>query len=355
MSRFFSEVHKDLTPYVPGEQPRDRRYVKLNTNESPFPPSPAAVRAAEEAARQLQLYPDPTALALRTKLAEHFGLAPDEASVNNGSDETLSFAFLGWCDEKTPALFPDITYGFYTVYAGLYRLPYEEIPLDEDFRIRVADYAGKKGTVFIANPNAQTGIALPLAGIEELLRQDPDRLVVVDEAYVDFGAESAVGLIPRYDNLLIIQTFSKSRSMAGGRLGIALGRKELIQDLMTLQFSFNPYNLNRMTMAAGIGALEDPAYFEENCRKIAENREWLKDALRAEGFAVTDSLANFLLARTDRIGGESLYRALKERGVLVRHLGAERIRDWVRITVGSREELEILMEKIRGILKEVRS
>ena len=352
MSRFFSKKYEKLEPYTPGEQPKERKYIKLNTNESPFPPSPRAVEYAAEAAKNLQLYSDPTCASLVDALAKTYRIERDEVLPTNGSDEILNFAFMAFCDKEHPALFADITYGFYSVFAELNGVPYEKIPLREDFSINVDDYINRRGTVFIANPNAPTGLALPLSEIERLLQSDPDRIVVIDEAYVDFGAESAVSLIGKYDNLLVTQTFSKSRSMAGARLGYGIACKALIADLNTVKYSTNPYNVNAMTMAAGVGTLEDADYTERNCKAVMENRAWAAKELLKMGFEMTDSRANFLFAKHPRISGGALYLALRERGVLVRHFEKPRICEYNRITVGSREQMEILIQNIRTILEE---
>ena len=352
MSRFFSERFNALTPYVPGEQPKDTRYVKLNTNESPFPPSQKAREYADLAKEKVQLYSDPECTALKKTFCDLYNVAPGEVIFTNGSDETLSFAFMAFCDEKTGAAFPDITYGFYPVFAQLYGVDYREIPLKEDFSIDPNDYKNLHRTIFIANPNAPTGMTLTLSQIEEILRANPDNVVVIDEAYVDFGGESAVGLIRQYDNLLVTQTFSKSRSLAGARLGFAIGSKALIADLNTLKFSTNPYNVNAVTQAMGRGALEDEAYTKANCQTIIDNRRFLTEELKKLGFSVLPSKANFVFAKSNRIDGETLYLKLKERGVLVRHFTAERIKDYNRITVGTKEQTEILIKNIKEILEE---
>lgn len=352
MSRFFSSRYAGLTPYTPGEQPQGRKYIKLNTNESPFPPSPGVLEAVTGEARRLQLYSDPESRLLREALAAHYALKPEQLLVGNGSDELLNFAFMAFCDESCPALFPDITYGFYPVYAGLNRIPYQEIPLREDLSFCLDDLSGKRGTVFLANPNAPTGLAKPAEEIEQLLQQRPDSVLMVDEAYVDFGAESVLPLIDRYDNLLVIQTFSKSRSMAGARLGFAAGCEALIRDLNTLKYSTNPYNVNRMTAAAGIAALREDAYYKANACTVMENRSFTASALRSLGFFVTESKANFLFARSPEIDGGTLYRKLKERGILVRHFEKPRIADYVRITIGTREQMEALLQETKAILEE---
>ena len=351
MSRFFTSRLSKLVPYVPGEQPQDRKYLKLNTNESPFPPAPEVLRAVEEEKR-LQLYSDPESLTLRRTIAARYGLTPERVMVTNGSDEALTFAFMAFGDDSAPLFFPDITYGFYPVLAELLRVPYRTLPLDGDFRIRPEDYYDLKGTVIIANPNAPTGVALDLREIEGILRHNRDNVVLVDEAYIDFGGESALPLLEKYDNLLIVQTFSKSRSMAGARLGFAMGSEDLIRDLKTIQYSTNPYNVNRMTSAAGVAAIEARAYYDECCAKIRRNRAWTKERLEALGFTVLPSSTNFLFARSDRIGGEALYLAMKERGILIRHFTAERIKDYNRITIGTAEQMEAFLAAVRACLEE---
>ena len=352
MSKFLVNKYQTLEPYTPGEQPRERKYLKLNTNESPFPPSEKAIALATEEAKRLMLYSDPECKELSAKMAETLGVKTENVILTNGSDEVLNFAFMAYCDESTPAVFPDITYGFYKVFAAVNALPYKEIPLLSDFSMPMDALLSAKGTLFIANPNAPTGLLLPLSEIERLVASDPSRIVVVDEAYIDFGGESAVALISKYDNLLVTGTFSKSRSMAGARLGFGVGSSALIADLHRIRYSTNPYNVNRMTAAAGVGALSDPEYFEENCKKIIEARAYAAKELSALGFTMTDSKANFLFARHEKIGGAELYTALREKGVLVRHFGTERIKDYNRITVGSMEEMQTLVTRIKEILEE---
>ena len=352
MSRFFSNKYEALTPYTPGEQPRECKYIKLNTNESPFPPSPFAQKLAREAAGDLQLYSDPECRTLVKIASEKLGVEEDEILFVNGSDEILNFAFMAFCDAEHPAAFPNITYGFYPVFASLNNIPYEEIPLNEDFTVNTNDYIGIGKTVFIANPNAPTGIALSKDEIVRIIESNPDNVVVVDEAYVDFGAESVLPLIHKYDNLLVCQTFSKSRSLAGARLGFGAACKELIRDLNTIKYSTNPYNINRMTMAAGVGALCDTEYFEGNCSKIVATREKTAEKLKALGFELTDSKSNFLFAKHKNIGGKDIYLALREKGVLIRHFETPLLRDYNRITVGSDEHMEIFIEKVREVLEE---
>ena len=351
MSRFLTEKIVKLDPYVPGEQPKDRKYVKLNTNESPFPPSPKAIKLAGEELERLMLYPDPDCVNLRETIAEKYGVLPSNVILTNGSDEVLNFAFMAYCDADTPALFADITYGFYEVFANVNGVPCEIIPLKNDFSLDVSDYISRSGTVFIANPNAPTGKAISLNDIEKLLLSNPDRIVVIDEAYVDFGAESAVALTKKYDNLLVTQTFSKSRSMAGARLGFGVASENIISDLNRIRYSTNPYNVNRMTAAAGLGAILDNEYFENNCSQIVANREFTTAELAKMGFEVIESKTNFVFAKSDSISGEELYQKLKSKGVLVRHFSKERIKDYVRITIGSEYEMKILISAIKKILE----
>ena len=353
MSRFFSKKFSTLTPYTPGEQPRDQQYIKLNTNESPFPPSPKAQQRAKEELDKLQLYSDPCCTALTAKAAKVLGIAEDEIIFSNGSDEVLNFAFMAFCDENCPAVFPDITYGFYKVFANLNGIPYEEIPLKADFSLDISNYFGKKSTIFIANPNAPTGLYLSLRQIEDILKANPNNVVVIDEAYIDFGGESAIPLTKQYDNLLVVQTFSKSRSMAGARLGFAVGCKALIQDLNTIKYSVNPYNVNRMTMAAGLGALEDDDYFHTNCKKIMDNRAWTTEELQKLGFTVLPSMTNFVFAKNDAIPGKELYLKLKAKGILIRHFDIPRLTDYVRITIGSAEQMAAFIQATKEILEEI--
>lgn len=345
MSRFFSSKYKKLLPYTPGEQPQDMQYTKLNTNESPFPPSPKAIECMKAAADKLNLYPDPECRELTKAVADNLGVEADEVLLTNGSDEILNFAFMAFCDNG--AVFPDITYGFYPVFAELNSVPYTEIPLKDDFTINVSDYEGIGKTVFIANPNAPTGIILPVSDIERILQSNPDSVVVVDEAYVDFGGESCVGLIHKYDNLLVTQTFSKSRSMAGARLGFGVGCKQLIRDLNTIKYSTNPYNINKMTMAAGLGTMSDEEYTIKNCRTITENRAYTAKELEKLGFSLTPSSANFLFAKHESVSGAEIYAVLKKSGVLVRHFDKSRISEYNRITIGTREQTDRLLEVLR--------
>ncbi len=350
MSRFFSEKYQTLIPYTPGEQPKDMQYIKLNTNESPFKPSPVVQEAVSRECEKLQLYSDPECTRLREKMAEVFGISPKNMMMVNGSDEALNFAFMAFADEKSPLAFPDITYGFYPVFAQLNHIPYEEIPLKDDFSIDPDDYIGIGKTIVIANPNAPSGKVLPLSDIERIVAGNPENVVIIDEAYVDFGGESAAGLTRKYDNLLVTGTFSKSRSMAGARLGFVFGQESLIRDLNTIRYSTNPYNVNRMTEAAGIATLSVNDYYMENCQRIIENREWTTEQLLNLNFEVIPSKANFLFARSRNIDGEQLYLRLKERGILVRHFTKKRIEDYIRITIGTEEEMKIFIRTVKEIL-----
>lgn len=352
MSRFFSNKYQKLTPYTPGEQPRDMQYIKLNTNESPFPPSPRATELAAEAAKKLQLYSDPECRDLHKVFEKVFGFGKDEVLFTNGSDEILNFAFMAFCDREHPVVFPNITYGFYPVFAELNGIPYEEIPLREDFTIDVEDYINIGKNIFIANPNAPTGIALPLSDIERIVASNPDNIVVIDEAYVDFGGESAAPLTRKYDNLIVTQTFSKSRSMAGARLGFGIACPELIRDMNTVKYSTNPYNVNSMTMAAGIGALLCEDNTRKNCQTVAENRDFCTYAMQKMGFEMTDSKTNFIFAKHPAIDGGELYSKLRERGILVRHFTNPLIAQYNRITVGTRDQMQALLDAIADILEE---
>ena len=352
MSRFFSSKYAALEAYVPGEQPRDQKYIKLNTNESPFPPSPKVTEYAAREAGRLQLYSDPESTQVTRAVAEHFGLSPRQVLLTNGSDEILNFAFMAFGDAEHPFLFPDITYGFYEVFADLNGIPYETIPLREDWSIDYKAYCGAGKNIVIANPNAPTGLSLPLCEIEEIVRTNPDHVVIVDEAYVDFGGESALPLIEKYDNLLVTRTFSKSRSLAGARLGWGMGQESLMQDLNTIKYSTNPYNINRMTAAAGLAAMEENEYYLQNARTIIATRDRTADALRQLGCAVTDSRTNFLFVSADWISGGDLYRELKARGILIRHWDKPRIGNWCRVTVGTDKEMDAFLKCVTEIRNE---
>ena len=350
MSRFLSSKYDTLEPYTPGEQPKTAVLTKLNTNESPFPPSQYVADAAAEAAKDLQLYSDPECTALRNALAKTYSVSPNEVICNNGSDETLYFAYLAYCDGDCPAVFPDITYGFYPVFAEMTGINYRQVALRDDFSIDPEDYYDADGTIFIPNPNAPTGIALSRDQIEDILRHNPGNVVVIDEAYADFGTESAVPLIHEYDNLLVVQTFSKSRSLAGARLGYGLGCRELIADLNTLRFSTNPYNVDRIAMACGVASLEHDEINREHCDTVMENREYTVRELKKMGFEMTDSKANFIFVKHPEVSGSEIFRKLRERGVIVRHFDKPKISEYNRITIGSREQMDILLSNLREIL-----
>lgn len=352
MSRFLADRYASLVAYTPGEQPTDMKYIKLNTNESPFPPSQGVIDAINtESVRALRLYPDPECGALKQKLAELFGFEKKNIFVSNGSDDILNFSFMAFCDgTKCGVAFPEISYGFYKVYADLYGVDAKAIPLSADFAVRAEDYLNIGRTVVIANPNAPTGIALSKDEIERIVASNPGHVVLIDEAYVDFGAESCVELVHKYDNLLVVRTYSKSYSLAGGRLGFAIGSEALIEDLNKIKYSTNPYNINRLTLLAGTAAIEENDYYMANCRKIEANRVYTTEALTSLGFEVLPSKANFVFARSSKIGGEALYLELKKRGILIRHFKTEKIKDFNRITIGTLDEMKSLVAAVEDIL-----
>ncbi|MDO5111723.1 MAG: histidinol-phosphate transaminase [Clostridia bacterium] len=355
MSRFMSKAYARLDAYTPGEQPQNlSSFVKLNTNESPFPPSPMALACLTEAAgRQLRLYSDPTGRALRERLAKTYGVAMENVTLGNGSDDLLNFAFMAYGDAGMA--YADISYGFNAVFADKLGVKSEIVPLKADLTIDPADYCGLGMSILIDNPNAPTGEALSRKAVERVIAGNPDNMVIVDEAYVDFGAESCVPLTKKYDNLLVIQTFSKSRALAGARLGFAIGCKDVIADMELLRNSTNPYNINRLTLSIGEAALCDPAYLEQCTQTIMENRAYTAEALKGMGFSMTNSLANFLFVKHSEIGGLELYQKLKEKGVLVRHFEKERIREYNRITIGNRQQMDVLLGRITEIINERRA
>lgn len=351
MSKFLKSNLQKLEAYTPGEQPQDKKYIKLNTNESPFPPSEGVIKAVNaDEVKDLRLYCDPECKKLRTAVAELYGVENENVFLSNGSDDILNFAFMAY--GHGGAAFPDITYGFYSVFAELYGIETQIIPLKYDFTIDTKAFWGQNKLVVIANPNAPTGIELPLSEIEEIIKQNPESVVLVDEAYVDFGGTSAVKLTEKYSNLLVCGTFSKSRSLAGARLGFAIAQKELISDLEKIKYSTNPYNINRLTQVAGLAAVKENDYYISNCRRITENREYTSNELKSLGFSVLPSKANFIFAKSDRISGEDLYLELKEKGVLVRHFTSERIKEYNRITIGSIEEMTAFITIVKEILGE---
>lgn len=352
MSRFLKEKYQKLDAYVPGEQPRDMEYIKLNTNESPFPPAPNVVSLLQqEDVEKLRLYSDPTCKVLKEKLAGLYCLKPENIFVSNGSDDILNFAFMAFSCGNS-AVFPDISYGFYSVFAELHGIDYKKIPLKEDFSLDYSDYLNASSLVVIANPNAPTGMTISVSQIEEILKANPDNVVVIDEAYVDFGGESCCPLIDRYENLLVVRTFSKSRCLAGGRVGYALGSAGLIQDLEKIKYSTNPYSINRLTLSLGEATVDAEDYYRKMCARIMENRQWTTEQLESLGFTVLPSCANFLFAKAPSMDGEALYRQLKARGVLVRHFTSQRIRDYIRITIGTLKQMEAFIETVKKILQE---
>ncbi len=351
MSRFWNPLVKSLVPYVPGEQPKIQDLVKLNTNENPFPPSPKALQAiAEGVGDGLRLYPDPDASVLKSTIADYYGLTVDQVFVGNGSDEVLAHVFQSLFKPEHPLLFPDVTYSFYPVYCGLYQQPFEAVPLDEHFHIRVEKYDGLNGGIIFPNPNAPTGCLLGLEDIERLLSINTETVVVVDEAYIDFGGESAVSLIDRFDNLLVVQTLSKSRSLAGMRVGLALGQAELIEALERVKNSFNSYPLDTLAQLAAKAAFEDEAYFLQCRHAVIEQRERLTEQLGELGFEVLPSAANFVFCRHSEQDAAQLAKALREKKIIVRHFTAARVDQYLRITIGKPEQNRKLLDALRSIL-----
>jgi len=346
MSRFLHSRYASLEAYTPGEQPRDMVYIKLNTNESPYPPAPQVVAAMDaQQVENLRLYSDPTGLGLKQKLAGLYGLQPENIFLSNGSDDILNFAFMAFAGDQGVA-FADITYGFYPVYAQLHGVKTDIIPLEGDFSLDYRKYCGRNQMIVIANPNAPTGMEIPLWQIEEILKSNPDSVVVIDEAYVDFGGTSCYKLIENYVNLLVVRTYSKSRCLAGARLGYAFGDPELIADLEKLKYSTNPYNVNRLTMLLGQVTVDAEPYYRELSQKIQATRAWTTEAMQTLGFEVLPSKANFIFARHSGISGADLYSGLRTRGILVRHFTKERIKDFVRITIGTQAQMESLVNAL---------
>ena len=352
MSKFISRRFSSLKAYVPGEQPKDRKYIKLNTNESPYPPSVGVRRAlSDEAVADLRLYSDPTLSDLKRALAAYLNVEYECIFVGNGSDEILNFVFMTFCDSEIGVSYPDISYGFYQVYADLYQLQRNEIPLRGNFTIAPEDYYKLDTTIVIANPNAPTGICLSVADIEKIVKANSKRVVVVDEAYVDFGGKSCVPLTKLYDNLLVVQTFSKSRSLAGARIGFAIGNAALIADLEKLRYSTNPFNVSRMNLLAGVAALKEQSYYDNNCESIIQTRDLTAAKMKSLGFEILESCANFIMARHNKIAGFEIYKGLRERGILVRHFAKPRIDDYVRITIGTTEDMESLCTALKEMLE----
>ncbi len=352
MRAWEKNVRKTL-PYVPGEQPRDLDIIKLNTNENPYPPSPKVQKTLEKMEmRTLRKYPDPAAGDLVSAIARRYQVKESQVFVGVGSDDVLAMCFLTFFNGEKPILFPDITYSFYEVWAQVFRIPFERQPLDENFRIDPEDYRKENGGVIFPNPNAPTGELLALETVEEMIAANQDSVVIVDEAYIDFGGKSALPFIEKYDNLLVVQTFSKSRSMAGARLGFALGSRELIADLERLKYATNPYNVNRLTLRLGEAAVDSDPYFRANARRIMATRDKTARALREMGFRLPDSQANFLFVTHPRIDGARLYQKCRERGILIRHFSDPAIAQYNRVTIGAEEEMETFLTVVRDILRE---
>jgi histidinol-phosphate aminotransferase len=342
---------RKVVPYTPGEQPNEPDMIKLNTNENPYPAAPGVGKAlCEMQMDTLRLYPDPTAGELVRAIAQYYHLSEDQVFVGVGSDDVLAMCFLTFFNSKKPILFPDITYSFYDVWADLFRIPYERPALDENFHILKEDYFRENGGIIFPNPNAPTGVEMPLADIEEILQKNQDSIVIVDEAYVDFGAQSALPLIEKYDNLLVVQTFSKSRSLAGMRIGMVFGNPVLIKYLNDVKYSFNSYTMNRTSIVAGVEAIRDEEYFADTCHKIIETREWSKQELKALGFSFQDSKANFIFAAHRSVPAEEIFAALREQHIYVRHFSAERIHNYLRITIGTHDEMEKLFSFLKTYL-----
>jgi len=351
MNKYWSSQVRDLTPYSPGEQPKIPNLIKLNTNENPYDPSPRVLESLRrEAGGTLRLYPDPNADRLKTVLAGYYSLTPDQVFAGNGSDEVLAFTFMALLKQSRPILFPDITYSFYPVFCKLFGVVYETVPLNDAFELCIKNYANANGGIIFPNPNAPTGRLLQLASIDELLQRNTESVVVVDEAYIDFGGESAVALINRYPNLLVIQTLSKSRSLAGLRVGFALGHAALIEALERIKNSFNSYPLDRFAISGAVAAIEDHSYFEETRNKIISSRNFLSKELSALGFHVIPSVANFIFVRHPERNAAELFRELREHSILVRYFRQPRIENYLRITIGTNEECSMLVDTFRKIL-----
>ena len=353
MENWESYVRK-VVPYVPGEQPQESNQIKLNTNENPYPPAPGVVKALQEfQTDRLRLYPEPTCKILVDAIAEYYHLKPEQVFVGVGSDDVLAMIFLTFFNAKTPIVFPDITYSFYDVWADMLRIPYEVKPLDAQFQIRKEDYYGENGGVIFPNPNAPTGILMELSEIEDILEHNRDVIVVVDEAYIDFGGTSALPLIERYDNLLVVQTFSKSRSMAGMRIGYAMGNPKLIRYINDVKYSFNSYTMNQTALALGVEAIRDQAYFEETRQKVIATREWTKGELKKLGFSFGDSMSNFIFATHEKVPAKELFEALKREHIFVRYFASqERISNYLRISIGTQEEMETLIRFLTSYLQQ---
>ena len=352
MNKFLSDKAKSIEPYTPGEQPKDKKYIKLNTNESPYPPSPLVKKIISEANfDDLRLYPDPNVGDLKKEIADFYNVNENNIFIGNGSDEILAFSFMAFFNKGDKVYYPNITYSFYTVYSNLFDLNEVKIPLKDDFAININDYKNLDSGIFIANPNAPTGIILTIEEIEDIVKSNKDNIVIIDEAYIDFGGESAVKLINKYDNILIIQTFSKSRCLAGMRLGFAIGNENLIQGLKNIKYSFNSYTINRLSILAGIESIKDKKYFEDTVSKIINTRERIKKELKDLGFNVLDSKSNFLFISYKEIFAEEIYFKLREKGILVRYFKSKLIDNYIRVTIGTDDEMNTFIETIKKIIE----
>ena len=342
MSKFLNSNLQSLQSYTPGEQPKDKKYIKLNTNE-------VLKAISKDTIKDLKLYCNPECTSLVNAFCDVFDVKPENVIFGNGSDEILDYCFYGFCSQENSVVFPDITYGFYKVFCELYGIDYKEIPLNENYQIDINDYIGIGKNIVIANPNAPTGICLSTDKIEKMVASNPDNIVVIDEAYIDFGGESCYPLTSKYDNLIVTGTFSKSRSLAGARLGFAIANEELIKDINKIKYSTNPYNINSLTQAVGTATLKDDDYYVANCKKIIENREFTVKALEELGFSVLPSSANFVVAKLEGFEGEDLYKALYDKGILIRHFKSPRIKDFLRITIGTTKEMTALINALKEV------
>ena len=351
MSKYWNENVKAIDPYVPGEQPKDKKYIKLNTNENPYPPSEKVIEAIKKTANgDLKLYPDPTCSDLKSKIAEYYDIDNDEVFIGNGSDEILAFIFMTYFEKGRTVLFPDISYTFYKVYAELFELDYKMVKLDDEFNIPLDELKKKNGGVILPNPNAPTGKYIDTFELEKLVKANEDSVVIIDEAYIDFGGESMVPYTKKYSNLLVVQTFSKSRALAGLRVGFAIGNKELIEGLNRIKNSMNSYTIDRLALAGAKAAIEDDEYFKKITKLIIETREKYIVKIKELGFEVLESKSNFIFVKHNELKGDYIYNQLKEKGVLVRYFGKEKVEDYLRITIGTNEEMDILIEKIKEII-----
>lgn len=353
MSIFLVDEYKKMEPYVPGEQPKDKPYIKLNANESTLPPSPKVFEAiSKKEVWNMSYYADPHCHSFRQAVAEAYGVSEDEVFAGNGADEVLSFVLMSFFRRGMKIYFPNITYGFYRTYAKTYGLDMEEIPVKKDFSIDINDYMDLEGDIILANPNNPTGLTIPVAEIEKLVQKNPERMIIIDEAYADYSGETCLPLATKYPNLVVVRTFSKSRNLAGLHIGFAIACKEIVADLNSIKFSFNPFNLNSLTLAAGVAAMKDSYYYDSCVKKIVANREHTKSELEKLGFEVIPSKANFVFCKHSAIPSEELCKKLREEGILTRHFADPELLDYLRITIGSEQEMEVVLIAIREILEE---